>query len=55
MAGLIQKKTEEILKNIVLGELFNISGSVRGMREHYWGYDCDVVRIGKWIYRINWR
>lgn len=30
----------------------HISGSARGMRKLYWGYDCDVVRIGEWIYRV---
>lgn len=30
----------------------HVSGSVRGMRKLYWGYDCDVVRIGKWVYRV---
>lgn len=27
------------------------SGSVRGMRKLFWGYSCDVVRIGKYIYK----
>lgn len=30
----------------------HISGSVRGMRKLYWGYACDVVRIGEWVYRV---
>lgn len=29
------------------------TGSVRGMRKLYWGYKCDVVRVGSWIYKVN--
>lgn len=28
------------------------TGSVRGMRKLFWGYDCDVVRTGGWIYKV---
>ena len=30
----------------------HISGSVLGMRKLYWGYNCDVVRIGDWVYKV---
>lgn len=30
----------------------HISGSVRGMRKLFWGYECDVVRVGSWIYKV---
>lgn len=30
----------------------HITGSVRGMRKKFWGYRCDVVRIGNWVYRV---
>lgn len=29
----------------------HISGSVRGMRKQFWGYECDIVRVGNWIYK----
>ena len=29
------------------------TGSVKGMRKLFWGHDCDVVRIGNWIYKAN--
>lgn len=31
----------------------HVSGSVSGMRRQFWGYSCDVVRIGQWIYKAN--
>lgn len=40
------------------------TGSVRGMRKMFWGYDCSVVKIGAYIYKLeaqksndydNWR
>lgn len=31
----------------------HISGSVRGMRKLFWGYECDVVRIGQYVYKIG--
>lgn len=31
----------------------SVTGSVRGMRKLYWGYKCDVVRVGAWIYKVN--
>lgn len=31
----------------------HISGSVRGMRKLFWGYECDVVRIGNYIYKAS--
>lgn len=31
----------------------HVSGSVSGMRKQFWGYECDVVRIGQWIYKVN--
>lgn len=29
----------------------HVTGSIRGMRKQFWGYECDVVRIGQWIYK----
>lgn len=29
------------------------TGSVKGMRKLYWGYSCDVVRVGNYIYRLS--
>lgn len=31
----------------------HISGSVRGMRKQFWGYACDVVRVGNWVFKAN--
>lgn len=31
----------------------HVTGSVKGMRRDFWGYECDVVRIGKWIYKAS--
>lgn len=31
----------------------HVTGSVKGMRRDFWGYECDVVRVGKWIYKAN--
>ena len=29
------------------------TGSVKGMRKQFWGYTCDVVRVGNYIYKVN--
>lgn len=31
----------------------HVSGSVRGMRKMFWGFSCDVVRVGSWVYKAN--
>ena len=31
----------------------HVSGSVSGMRKQFWGYECDVVRVGQWIYKAS--
>lgn len=31
----------------------HVSGSVRGMRKLFWGYECDVVRVGEYIYKVR--
>lgn len=31
----------------------SVTGSVKGMRRKFWGYKCDVVRVGSWIYKVN--
>lgn len=40
-------------KYIVNCPCIHASGSVAGMRRDFWGYKCDVVRIGQWIYKAN--
>lgn len=40
-------------KNIVKCPCIHASGSVAGMRRDFWGYKCDVVRVGQWIYKAN--
>lgn len=39
--------------SILKAPRIHVSGSVRGMRRDFWGYDCDVVRVGQWIYKAN--
>lgn len=39
--------------SILNAPCIHISGSVRGMRRDFWGYACDVVRVGNWIYKAN--
>lgn len=29
----------------------HVTGSVKGMRKQFWGYQCDVVRVGNYIYK----
>lgn len=29
----------------------HVTGSVKGMRKQFWGYRCDVVRVGNYIYK----
>lgn len=31
----------------------HVTGSVKGMRKQFWGYQCDVVRIGNYIYKVD--
>lgn len=31
----------------------HVTGSVKGTRKMFWGYECDVVRCGSWIYKVN--
>lgn len=38
---------------VVNGPCIHVSGSVRGMRRQFWGNECDVVRVGNWIYKAN--
>lgn len=40
-------------KYVVNCPCIHISGSVAGMRRDFWGYKCDVVRVGQWIYKAN--
>jgi len=40
-------------RSVVNRPSIHISGSVRGMRRQFWGYECDVVRVGSWIYKAN--
>ena len=35
------------------GPCIHVSGSVKGMRKQFLGYECDVVRVGNWIYKVN--
>ena len=31
----------------------HVTGSVKGMRRDFWGTECDVVRIGSYIYKAS--
>lgn len=43
----VSKNTLEHLASI------HYTGSVTGIRKQSWGYKCDVVRIGCYIYNLN--
>lgn len=40
-------------KYVVNCPCIHVSGSIAGMRRNFWGYKCDVVRVGQWIYKAN--
>ncbi len=40
-------------EDVVNRPCIHASGSVKGMRKLFWGYSCDVVRVGNWIYKAN--
>ncbi len=48
-----QRKTGHSGRGIRNNPNIHKSGSVKGMRKLFWGYRCDVVRIGDWIYMIE--
>ena len=48
-----EQRTGKSSKYIQNNPCIHISGSVRGMRKLFWGYKCDVVRVGSWIYKVN--
>lgn len=56
--GRYYKSYKEFLNNggtpSMLQDCCHVSGSVAGMRKQFWGYACDVVRRGNYIYRIDW-
>mgnify|MGYP004528303395 FL=1 len=31
----------------------HVTGSIKGMRKQFWGYKCDVVRVGNYIYKVD--
>lgn len=31
----------------------HVTGSIKGMRKQFWGYRCDVVRVGNYIYNVG--
>jgi hypothetical protein len=31
----------------------HVTGSVKGMRKQFWGYRCDVVKVGNYIYKVG--
>lgn len=38
-------------RQVLNNPCIHVSGSIRGMRRDFWGYKCDVVRVGLWIYK----
>lgn len=40
-------------KYIKNNSCIHVTGSVKGMRKQFWGYQCDVVRVGNYIYKVN--
>jgi hypothetical protein len=47
------KKGEEL--NISDFPNFHKSGSIKGMKDKYYGKDCLLVRCGNWIYNVSSR
>ncbi|MCC8115092.1 MAG: hypothetical protein LIP03_14095 [Bacteroidales bacterium] len=39
--------------NIARFPNFHVSGSIRGMKEKHYGYDCLLVRCGAHIYNVT--
>lgn len=31
----------------------HVTGSIKGMRKQFCGYQCDVVRVGNYIYKVD--
>lgn len=40
-------------RDIINKPCIHRTGSVSGMRKQFWGYACDVVRVGNWIYKVS--
>ena len=48
-----ERKTGNRNKHIENCPCIHVTGSVKGMRKQFWGYTCDVVRVGNYIYKVN--
>lgn len=46
-------KTGKSGKYIKNNPCIHVTGSIKGMRKQFWGYRCDVVRVGDYIYKVN--
>ena len=45
-------KTEKVIYNLSQYPNFSITGSIKGMKEKYYGRDALLVRSGSWIYKV---
>lgn len=45
-------KEQKKLFNLSRYPNFSVTGSVRGMKEKYYGKDALLVRSGSWIYHV---
>ena len=45
-------KTEKRIYNLSQYPNFSATGSIRGMKEMYYGKDALLVRSGSWIYKV---
>ena len=45
-------KTQKEIYKLYLYPNFSATGSVRGMKEKYYGKDALLVRSGAWIYKV---
>ena len=48
----VQTTSEDVVVEIYTKKDGRGSGRVIGMRKLFWGYECDVVRVGSWIYKV---
>ena len=46
-------KTGKSGKYIKNNPCIHVTGSIKGMRKQFWGYRCDVVRVGSYIYKVD--
>ena len=46
-------KTTATMKEYNNKKWYIDGGIISDMRRDFWGYKCDIVRVGQWIYKAN--